>query len=283
MAGVLSNQGGYYRACAYISECRRMRLKVEGPDINISRWRYYGNKDRVIVGFMAIKGLSHSGAETIILEREERGEFSSLSNFCMRVKISRDDIISMVSSGAFDSIAKGESRAIQARILLSRNRENVKQKQDELFIGEEIDNKFIKGQDKAIISPSKKVSKNNDELWEEYRTLGFLRNLHLFALWKDKVLSTKRIKASWLPKYIGSTVKLIGLPITEKEVWTKEGLAMSFLSFEDETAMYETVIFPQVYDKYHSLLFDFRPLIVYGLVVNDNGALTVEVSSIEVL
>jgi DNA polymerase-3 subunit alpha/error-prone DNA polymerase len=58
---------------------------------------------------------------------------------------------------------------------------------------------------------------------------------------------------------------------------------MSFLSFEDETGMYETVIFPQVYDKYHTLLFDQRPLVVYGKAIDDHGALTVEVRKIEVL
>jgi len=58
---------------------------------------------------------------------------------------------------------------------------------------------------------------------------------------------------------------------------------MSFLSLEDETALYETVIFPQVYDRYNRLLFDQRPLLVYGRVTNDEGALSVEVSRIEVL
>jgi DNA polymerase III alpha subunit len=47
--------------------------------------------------------------------------------------------------------------------------------------------------------------------------------------------------------------------------------------------MYETVIFPQVYEKYQKLLFDQRPLIVYGKVVEDNGALTVEVSRVDCL
>ena len=58
---------------------------------------------------------------------------------------------------------------------------------------------------------------------------------------------------------------------------------MSFLSLEDETALYETVIFPQVYDKYNKLLFDQRPLLVYGKVVNDEGAISLEVRHIELL
>jgi hypothetical protein len=84
----------------------------------------------------------------------------------------------------------------------------------------------------------------------------------------------------WTPKYryrIVQDAKLIDWPITQKEVWTKDGLTMSCLSFEDETGMYKTVLFPQVYDKYHILLFDRWPLIVYGKAVDDHGALTVEV------
>jgi DNA polymerase-3 subunit alpha/error-prone DNA polymerase len=78
-------------------------------------------------------------------------------------------------------------------------------------------------------------------------------------------------------------VKCIGWPVTQKEVWTKDGLTMSFLSFEDETGMYETVIFPKIYDRYSKLLFDQRPLVVYGRVLDDQGALTVEMERIEEL
>ena len=42
-------------------------------------------------------------------------------------------------------------------------------------------------------------------------------------------------------------------------------------------ALYETVIFPQIYDRYNKLLFDQQPLLVYGRVVNDQGAISLEV------
>ena len=42
MAAVVSNGGGYYSAFAYISECRRMGLKVLLPDVNESRREYTG-------------------------------------------------------------------------------------------------------------------------------------------------------------------------------------------------------------------------------------------------
>jgi DNA polymerase-3 subunit alpha/error-prone DNA polymerase len=194
------------------------------------------------------------------------------------VRIGRDDITALCPSGVFDRISGGFARTIQARELLKSNTGARAKGQDELFEAEGHHRSVATG---VLTGTRKKASP--DELWGEYAALGFLRNTHLLALWKDKLAAFKRIKAVWLPQYVGNNVKLIGWPITQKEVWTKDGLTMSFLSFEDETGMYETVIFPQAYDKYHTLLFDQRPLVVYGKAVDDHGALTVEVGKIEVL
>jgi DNA polymerase-3 subunit alpha/error-prone DNA polymerase len=170
---------------------------------------------------------------------------------------------------------------MQARELLKSNTGTRGKGQEELFAAEPPIG-YLRNRAAGILTGGKKKA-SPDELWEEYNALGFLRNVHPLALWKDKIAALKRIKAIWLPQYVGGNVKLIGWPITQKEVWTKDGLTMSFLSFEDETGMYETVIFPQVYDRYHTLLFDQRPLIVYWKAVDDHGALTVEVGKIEVL
>ncbi|AEF83356.1 DNA polymerase III subunit alpha [Leadbettera azotonutricia] len=280
MAGVLSNQGGYYKSHAYISECRRMGLLLEGPDINLSQWRYYGQGRRVVIGLMAVKGFSHSGAETIIKERERGGDFINLNNFLRRVKLDRDDITALCPAGVFDRIANGLPRTIQARELLKAHTRATRKGQEELFLTEIVP--IYKAGSTAVMAPVNKKTFNN-ELWEEFRSLGFLKNVHPLALWKDKVMAARRIKALRIGDFLGKYICLIGWPITQKEVWTKDGLTMSFLTFEDETAMYETVIFPKVYDLYNHLLFDQRPLLVYGKVAEDWGAVSVEVQRIEIL
>jgi len=45
MAAVLSNGGGFYGAAAYIQECRRMGLRVLGPDVNASEIEYSGKTE----------------------------------------------------------------------------------------------------------------------------------------------------------------------------------------------------------------------------------------------
>lgn len=283
MAAVLSNQGGYYRPHAYIAECRRMGLQVEGPDINTSRWRYYGLGKRLIIGLMAVKGLSYTGAKMMVDERERGGEFRSLTDFIRRVRLGRDDVIALCPAGVFDSIAGVIARTLQARELLKAHTGAARKGQDELFAAEDSPSYRVKLQGATVITrPLAVLGKKTDagELWEEYSSLGFLRRLHPLALWKDKIAPVRRIKAKYIVEYLGQYVCLLGWPITQKEVWTKDGLTMSFLTFEDETALYETVIFPKIYDQYNRLLFDQLPLLVYGQICEDNGALSVKVERV---
>ncbi|GHV06102.1 hypothetical protein FACS189485_14080 [Spirochaetia bacterium] len=240
--------------------------------------------DTVVVGLMAVKGISRNGAADIIKARAKGGDFQSLTDFMRRVKLSRDDIIALCPAGTFDSIAGGLSRALQARALLGGNAGAGKagKGQADLFAAEPVTE--YQGVGAAVLAPVKKKAKAiTDELWEEYNALGFLRRLHPLALWKDRIVTVKRIRAIRIGDYLGRYVCLVGWPVTQKEVWTKDGLTMSFLTFEDETALYETVIFPKVYDKYNRLLFDQRPLLVYGRVMEEWGAVSVEVSKVEVL
>jgi DNA polymerase-3 subunit alpha/error-prone DNA polymerase len=284
MAAVLSNQGGYYRAHAYIAECRRMGLFTRGPDINISRYKYYGKGRDVVIGLMAVRGLSASGADRILQERERNGDFSGLDDFSRRVKLGRDDLIALCPAGVFDGISGGLKRAMQARRLLAANTGTSGRGQRDLFTAEAGPSApgFTAT---AVIAPAmKRVRKTDADLWEEYHALGFLRNLHPLALWKTEMLAvTDRVKARHIGEHRGRTIKIAGWPVTQKEVWTKDGLTMSFLSLEDETGLYETVIFPGVYEKYGGLLFDQRPLLVYGRVCDDMGAVSLEVRSIEAL
>jgi DNA polymerase-3 subunit alpha/error-prone DNA polymerase len=79
----------------------------------------------------------------------------------------------------------------------------------------------------ALIPSMKRVQKTDADRWEEYHALGFLRNTHPLALWKYEVLAVKyRVKARHIGEYIGRSVKMIGWPVTQKEVWTKDGLTM---------------------------------------------------------
>jgi len=110
--------------------------------------------------------------------------------------------------------------------------------------------------------------------------LGTTLSTHPLALW-PRALAMPRALGRDLPSLVGRRVALIGWPITAKPVVTSGGEAMEFVSFEDETALYETVLFPGAFGRYRHLLYDERPLVVRGVVEEDRTAVTVTVDSLE--
>jgi len=244
-----------------------------------NKWKYCGTGRRLVIGLMAIKGLSVSAAENIVTEREKAGNFKNFDDFIRRVRLGRDDIIALCPAGVFDSICGGLSRAMQARRLLSNNREQIaKNKKNKVRNGE-----LFSEEPEPEYAVNTVIPNARNDLREEYNALGFLRRVHPLALWKEQIRRVNRIQARNIATYTGRFITLLGWPVTQKEVWTKDGLTMSFLSFEDETALYETVLFPEIYDRYNKLLFDQQPLLVSGKVTDDQGAVTLEVRKIDVL
>ena len=105
MAAVLSNGGGYYTAQAYVSEARRMGLRVLGPDVNLSRREYHARGASVVVGFMAISGLASAAVDAILAERGARGNFASLEDFSRRVEPTRARTSSPSSAPAASTVS----------------------------------------------------------------------------------------------------------------------------------------------------------------------------------
>jgi len=271
MAAVLSNQGGYYRPHAYISEARRMGLDISGPDINHSKIPYHAEDQTLVVGFMAIANLSRSAMQALVREREQGGRFLSLEDVSFRLSIKRDDFVVLVSAGCCDSLAPGTPRSEQLKRLLVAGRGNETYGQGDLFSNHRVPplQKAQQLQGRAI--------RTEDEMHREYEALGFLRSFHPLVLWSKFLSPLKRVRACDLDKYVNRQVLLIGWQVTQKEVMTKEGQSMSFVSFEDETALYETVLFPDMYTRYHSFLCTQWPLEVFGVVQDDQGATYVQI------
>ena len=260
MAAVLSNKGGYYHAQAYISECRRMGLKLIGPDVNQSRLRYYGQDNRLIIGLMAIANLSHKGSLALIEERRRGENFSCLAEFSQRVSLAKDDLMALVNAGVFDSLAPTLSRSGQLKRLLTGGAPF--REQGELFTA----------RPSPVIMPALKHTTTRDELKRELVALTFLREKHPLSLFPP----VKAVKAASLEHYKNRYVSVVGWPITQKTVYTSAHEVMSFISFEDESALYEVVIFPAVYKDYSYLISRQVPLLIYGKVTVDEGVLSLE-------
>ncbi len=110
MAALLtSDKDNMEKVVRYIDEVKRMGIELSPPDVNHSYLEFSAitkdDKEIILFGLGAIKGVGGSAVESIIKTREEDGEFSSIENFVNRIdpsKVNKRFIESTIKSGGFD-------------------------------------------------------------------------------------------------------------------------------------------------------------------------------------
>ena len=108
MAALLTSVGDSKdKLAVYLSECRRMGLKVLSPDVNESGAIFTGKGSAIRFGMAAIKGVGEAVVEAIVAARIEKGEFKSFGDFLKKVPgivCTKRTIEALIKAGAFDSL-----------------------------------------------------------------------------------------------------------------------------------------------------------------------------------
>jgi DNA polymerase-3 subunit alpha/error-prone DNA polymerase len=271
MAAVISNQGGFYSTFAYVSEARRLGLRVLPPDVTASAVRWTGKGAELQVGLLSIKGLSAETQARIVEQRREAA-YAGLADFLDRVRPDEAEIRALVHAGALDRLEPSVARAAllweaarwrraRAESACSRNRS------------------LFDAPRSARRLPPLPPEDPTERLRREFAVLGFLCDRHPMTLYAETVRRLGTVKAVNLPQRIGRKVRFAGWLITGKVVATKRGEPMEFLTFEDETGIVETTFFPQAYRRFCHMIDAGRPYLLSGKVEEDWGAVTLTVES----
>jgi len=118
----------------YLSECRRMGIKVLAPDVNESSADFTAVGTDVRFGLGAVRNVGFAVVEAIAKARSAKGRFTSFHDFLRKVPIqvaNKRTIESLIKAGAFDSL--GATRralleihedAVDSAVSLKRNEAN---------------------------------------------------------------------------------------------------------------------------------------------------------------
>lgn len=277
MAAVLSNGGGYYSSFAYLSEARRMGLEVLGPDINQSDWNYLGKQKTVRVGLQQLQNIRRATVEAIIQQREKGGPYKSLEELLARVAVPPADAAVLARSGALDCLARGLNRPQLLWVLEALVNARAPARGNPAGrLGQM--NLFPR---RTVTTAPALPDLSAQQKWrQEIETLGFVLSVHPLEMFRPAIgaLPCPVVAAVDLARHVGRRVWLWGWPITRKEVVTKEGEPMEFVSFEDQSAIYETVFFPDAFKRFCQHLDADRAYLLYGRVESEfeTPSLTVE-------
>lgn len=266
MAAVISNQGGYYPAWAYLSEARRMGIEVRPPDVNRSGIKYVAEQEALRVGLMQIKGLDSGLAQRIIEERERSGGFAGLADFLWRVGPDPAQARLLIKARCFDALEGEEQRAA---LLWAVNAWERSASGGARLFGPEL--KAPRG-----LRPLPASALVEHEL----EALGCPVTRHPLDLYADALRGLPLTWASEFRQKLGRPVVAAGVCVTGKLTETREGRVMEFVSFEDFTGIYETVFFPRTYSRFCHIIETGRAYILRGRVTEELGALSLQVEGL---
>ena len=288
MASVLANGGGYYPAFAYVEEARRMGLDIRLPDINASAetWSAEGPLGAGLAGARAIRvGLTQIGevtgatVERVLDARAREGPFASLSDFCVRVPLGVTEVHRLIDAGCFDRFDLTRPQAKwKAEIALrgwGRGSNGAGEGAGAATLFPE-----ARLADLARLAPPVPALADYpaaERRRREWEILGVAAHHHPIEFHREAVARARgraragapSIFAGALGHHAGRRVTMVGFLTTTKRVRTKHAEPMMFLTLEDETDIYDVVLFPRVYQRYGDRLADRGPYVITGRVEDD--------------
>lgn len=241
-----------------IEECRRMNIKVLSPSMNYSQSGFTLEKSKdslgktaIRFGLSAIKNVGEAAIENILSERE-KGEFTSLADFCRRVdfqKVNRKVLESLIKVGALDDFGKRASLlagidSIRTRVV---NEQKAKSQGQTAMFDSFDDSKVLESKD---VLPEIEEFPNTELLAMEKDLLGFYFTDHPMAkaLQSISEKTSHKIYDLTADVHLGKEIILAGIITNVRKVITKKSQReMAFASLEDETGKIDLVIFPNTF------------------------------------
>ncbi len=289
MAALLScDMNNTDKVVLYINECREHDIEVLPPDINESLIDFSVHNDRVRFGLAAVKNVGKSALHSIIEERDANGIYASLEDFCNRVdsrKVNSRVIESLIKSGSFDSVGCKRSQLMaivdQAMDKAKAVQRDKQSGQMSLFALSPTTDTTDKS---GIILPDIPEWEERERLTKEKETVGFYITGHPLDEDLQDINTITDTDITGLAEYGDEQpVRIGGLIRSCKQLKSKKGDLMAFITVEDLLAAVEVIVFPNTFAECYTLLSSTETIIIQGTVQVDERGPKIIAESLELL
>jgi DNA polymerase-3 subunit alpha len=294
MAALLSSEmDNTDKVVKHINECREKNIEILPPDANesVEDFKVKGNKIRF--GLAAVKNVGRGAIESIKEVREKKGKFTSLFDFCEKVdlrKVNKKVLESLIKCGAFDSLNIKRSRQMsvldQAVEKAQRQRLQKEREKNQLSMFQYIEESSGESETDTVIYPDIPEWGQTERLSYEKECLGFYVTGHPLDNFKETLKAcTTTDTAAALSETKEKEVMIGGIVSAVKQITTKKGEPMGFLTFEDLSGFIEVIVFSDVYRRCDSLFKSEHPLFIKGRLSieseNNNRIIASEIVPLE--
>jgi len=262
----------------YILTCRRMGILVLPPNINEGEGNFSVSQGRIRYGLSAIKSIGSPVIHSIVEERNQNGEFTSMKDFVERLsskEVNKRTIENFIKAGAFDGLGANRKQAMQSYPMMveraAQEKKNSLSGQLSLFdlVSDETKKEY------EIQLPKVEEYDNETFLALEKEVLGVYISGHPLQdyeeRWRKNItavttdfLYDEEEKASRVED--GSRVTIGGMIVGKTIKYTKNNKVMAFLTIEDLVGTVEVIVFPRDYEKNQTFLIDDAKVFIEGRV-----------------
>ncbi len=256
------------KSALYLSECRRMGIKVLPPDVNESDAEYTPRGVDIRFGLAAIRNVGEGVVASIKTARATKGAFTSFGDFLAKVDANvcnKKTIESLVKAGAFDSL--GHPRKGLMAIHLEAIDSVIETKRAEaigqfdLFGGDSISQ--VASMDIEIPSTE----------WDKSTLLTFEREMLGLYVSDHPLLGVEHVLRSHTDMTISElldespadgVVTIGGLITGIQRKVSRQGASWAVVNVEDLEGAIEVLFFSNTYNQYALSLTEDRVVVVKG-------------------
>ena len=283
MAALLSrNLADIKQLTLYMNECKRMGIRVLGPDINESMRTFSSNKaGDVRFGLGAVKGVGEAAVESIIAERNANGRFKDIYDLMERVNFSavnRKCFENLAYAGGFDSISgfhRGKFFGADARDNTGVTFIEQLMRYGQRFQAEKNNAQqslFGGGGHVDIqrpVLPACADWSQLETLAKEREMIGHYLSAHPLDDYKiiiNHMCKTQLTELENLEALKGQEIAVAGMVVSVQNLITKTGKPWGKFVLEDYNGTHEFALFSRDYENFRKYLFSDYFLFVRGRV-----------------
>ncbi len=257
------------KSALYLSECRRMGIKVLPPDVNESNAEYTPRGKDIRFGLAAIRNVGEGVVASIKSARTTKGAFTSFGDFLAKVDAqvcNKKTIESLIKGGAFDSLNHPRKALMSVHleaidsVIETKRAEAIGQ--FDLFGGESMTQ--VSGLEIEIPTFE----------WDKSTLLSFEREMLGLYVSDHPLLGVEHILRSNTDMSISALqsdestpdgmVTLGGLITGVQRKVSRQGSSWAIVSLEDLEGAIEVLFFSNTYNQYALTLIEDRVVTVRG-------------------
>ena len=235
----------------YKQELNNLGIKLVKPDVNVSLSDFSVYKQDIVFALTAIKNVGYRSSYEIVQDRLNFGKYLDIDDFLKRMnkKVDYQAAVSLVKAGALDTFGYNRATLMKkVKDYYEDNRQYINNVRVALSAETGLTLKVEEVEDYSI----------TERIQMEKEVTGTYFLKHPVQVEKEKY--------SYLPlQYIGRVITDSYVEvITKKEIKTKNGDYMAFLTVNDGKNDYDVTVFPSVY-KYANTFIKVGEFVVMTL------------------